>query len=435
MILSSVLARQPPGLSPVYQAGDFWGGWGSSAGKTVSVETAKNVATAYRCINVLSDDVAKIPLYTYESPERFKIDRIMPDAEKQNIAWLLEVSPNRYMSPFIFKKSLMQWLIGWGMAFIWAPPISGGSRPEMFVLRGDSTFPYYDKNGDLWYRTVFNTGETAYLPSVEVLPLLLNSIDGIYGRSVIEFARESIGRQLGAYETQGNIYKQGLNPAGILTVNGEMSPAARDKMRSEFEERMGGSRNAYRLAIFDNKVAKFEPITMKPIDIQFLQGIEATDVEICNFFGVPLNKVNMGKQSYNSNEQNNLDYLGGTLEPYLTQIEQAARVKWLPESQQSTTYFKFYRKYLLQIDAQARADVNVKNIGMGVNSPNEAREDEDLSGYPEGEKFWMSRNYSPTDNSYFTAPGGENNDSQNQTDAVPQVGSDESGGNGSAGGA
>jgi HK97 family phage portal protein len=433
LILSSVLARMPPGLSPMYQMGDVWGGWSSSAGKTVTLENARNVAAAYRCINVLSDDVAKIPLYTYISPARFQIDRVTPDATLQNIAWLLEVSPNRYMSPFIFKKSLIEWLLGWGMSFIWAPPPQGGNRRELFILRGDSTLPYYDENGNLWYRTAFNNGEIAYLPAVEVLPLLINSLDGIFGRSIIEFARESLGRQLGAYETQGNMYKQGLNPAGIMTVEGELNPAARDKMRAEFEERMGGSRNAYRLAIIDNKVAKFEPITMRPIDIQFLQGIQATDVEICNFFGVPLNKVNMGKQSYSSNEQNNLDYLGGTLDPYLVQIEQAARVKWLPENRQDTMYFKFYRKALLQIDAQARADVNTKNIGMGVTNPNEAREDEDLSGYAQGEKFWMSRNYSPTDNAFFTNQGGDSNEqNQNQTAAGAQGGSSESGGTGAA---
>lgn len=419
MILSSILSRLPPGLSPMYQYGDIWGGWSSSSGKKVTMENAKNVATAYRCINVLSDDVAKIPLYTYESLKRFKIERIMPDATTQNIAWLLEVSPNRYMTPFIFKKSLIQWLLGWGMSFIWSPPPQGGNRREMFVLRGDSTLPYYDKDGNLWYRTAFNNGEIAFLPAVEVLPLLINSLDGIFGRSVIEFARESLGRQLGAYETQGNIYKQGLNPAGIMTVNGEVGEPARDKIRSEFEKRLGGSQNAYRLAVIDAKVAKFEPITMRPIDIQFLQGIQATDVEICNFFGVPLNKVNMGKQSYSSNEQNNLDYLGGTLDPYLVQIEQAARIKWLPEDKQGTMYFKFYRKSLLQIDAAARADVDTKQIGMGVISPNEAREDEDKSGYPEGEKFWMSRNYSPTDNPFFTQSqqqGGGNNENQNQNE-------------------
>jgi HK97 family phage portal protein len=302
----------------------------------------------------------------------------------------------------------------------------------MFVLRGDSTLPYYAPDGSLWYRTVFNNGEIEYLPDVEVLPLLINSIDGIFGRSIIEFARESIGRQLGAYETQGNIYKQGLNPAGIMTVNGELSSDAKDKMRSEFENRMGGSKNAYRLAIIDTKVAKFEPITMKPIDIQFLQGIEATDVEICNFFGVPLNKCNMGKQSYNSNEQNNLDYLGGTLDPYLVQIEQAGRTKWLPQSQQDKTYVKFYRKALLQIDATARADVNTKNIQSGVANQNEAREDEDLSGYEEGGQFWMSRNYSPVKSPFFTTGGVTNGQTQNQTPAGTQSGDAESGGGGAA---
>jgi MFS family permease len=60
--------------------------------------------------------VAKIPFYTCKSPSRFQIDRILPDATMENIAWLLEVSPNRYMSPFIFKKSLIGWLLGKKMA-------------------------------------------------------------------------------------------------------------------------------------------------------------------------------------------------------------------------------------------------------------------------------------------------------------------------------
>jgi len=408
-------------MMPVYQTGSMFGGWSSSAGKTVSVDTAKNVATAYRCINVLSDDVAKIPLQTFYSPKRGEINRIQPDARQQNIPYLLEVKPNRYMTPFIFKKSLMQWLLGWGNAYVWLPIPHGGQR-EMFILRGDSTTPYYDRDGNIWYRTIFNNGEAAFLPNAEVLPLMINSLDGIYGRSVIEYARESIGRQLGAYETQGKMYSQGLNPSGILWINGEVNDKARDKMRDEFEKKMSGSKNAYRLAIMDNKVQKFEPITMKPIDIQFLQGINATDVEICNFFGVPLNKVNQGKQSYNSNEQNNLDYLGSTLDPYLVQWEQAARVKWLPEDDQGTTYCRFYRKALLQIDAAARADVNQKEIGFGVISPNEAREDEDSSGYQGGEKYWMSRNYSPVDSDYFKNGGGENGQSQNQTGSGAESG-------------
>jgi phage portal protein BeeE len=110
LILSSILARMPPGLSPMYQMGDIWGGWSSSSGKTVTVENAKNVATEYRCINVLSDDVAKIPLYTYKSPSRFQIDRIMPDAAMENIAWLLEVSPKPDISKNNDTPQVPTWL-------------------------------------------------------------------------------------------------------------------------------------------------------------------------------------------------------------------------------------------------------------------------------------------------------------------------------------
>lgn len=432
MFLSSILARQPPGVMPFMQGYDLFGGWSSSAGKTVSPETAKTVATAYRCINVLSDDVAKIPIQMYSSPQRGKIDRIYPDAAVKNLPYLLEVQPNRYMSPFLFKKSLIQWLLSWGNAFVWLP-LQQGQQREMFVLRGDSTAPYYDKNGNLWYRTVFNSGEMAFLPAVEVLALMINSIDGIYGRSVIEFARESIGRQLGAYETQGKMYSQGLNPSGIVYVNGDAGDEARDKIRSEFEKRMSGSQNAYRLAVMDQKVMKFEPIAMKPIDIQFLQGINATDVEICNFFGMPLNKVNQGKQSYNSNEQNNLDYLSGTLDPYLVQIEQAARIKWIPEAKQGTQYYRFYRKALLQIDAQAQADVNMKEIQNGMRNANEAREDLDLGWYEGGDQFWQSRNFAPVNSDIFKnggVAGGEN-----QNPAGPGAESSSTGSSGDSGSA
>ena len=39
------------------------------------------------------------------------------------------------------------------------------------------------------------------------------------------------------------------------------------------------------------------------------RGIAATDADIANFFNFPLHKLNMGKQSYESNEQQELNYI------------------------------------------------------------------------------------------------------------------------------
>lgn len=367
-------------------------GMNNSSGQSVTAESSKNIHTAYRCGNIISDDFAKMPLQTFVARTPGQINRLDPDFRFQNIAYLLEISPNRNMTPFIFKKTSMLWLLYWGKTFIWQPSRQPGQRRELFVLNASTTWPYYDPDGNLWYQTTFTNGETKYLPDVEVLHLLINSIDGINGRSIITYARESLGRQMGAYETQGKFYAQGLNPAGIVYVPGDLDSKGRAKIREAYGEAISGSSNAYRLAVMDSKITKFEAITMKPVDMEFLASIQENDLEIANFFGMPLFKLNMGKQAYNSNEQANLDYLQTTLDPYLVQTEEAGRLRWLTEEEQIYMYFKFNRDALLRTDAKTRSEVIEKRIFSGVLTPNEGRQIDDLSAYAGGDKHYTPAN-------------------------------------------
>ena len=380
-------------------------GLGNSSGQNVTAETSKNISTAYRCGNILSDDYAKMPLQTFTARSPGQIERLQPDFRIQNISYLLEISPNRNMTPFIFKKTLMLWLLYWGNAYAWQPPRRSGMRREIFILNSAATWPYYDIDGNIWYQTTFSDGETEYLPDVEVLHLLINSIDGINGRSMITYARESLGRQMGAYQTQGKFYAQGLNPAGIVYVPGDLDKKARDKIRESYGESMSGSSNAYRLAVMDSKITKFEAITMKPVDMEFLASIQENDLEIANFYGMPLFKLNMGKQAYNSNEQANLDYLQTTLDPYLVQTEEAARLRWLSELEQIYSYFKFNRDVLLRTDAKTRSEVIEKRIESGVLTPNEGRQIDDLSAYVGGDKHYMPVNMQSIDNQTMGGSG------------------------------
>ncbi len=364
----------------------------SDSGQRVTAETSRNVATAYRCINVLSDDVAKLPLQTFMSMAPGQIERVRPSNRAQNISWLLEVSPNRWMTPLVFKKMAIMWLLTHGAAYIWQPPRRPGVRNELFLLPTSMSQVTVNDEGQLLYE-VKRPGQPAnYYPDVEVLPLLINSVDGITGRGVIQYARETIGRQLGAYVTQGKFYKQGLNPSGLIWVNGDLNKEARDKVRKAYSDQMTGTDNAYRLAVLDQKVTKFEPITMKPVDAQFLESIQENDTEIANFFGVPLYKLNQGKQSYQSNEQQNLDYLNTTLDPYLVQWEQAAALRWLTEEEQNFMYLRFNRDALLRTDARTRSETLEKRIFSGQMSPNEARQIEDLPAYAGGDRRYIPAN-------------------------------------------
>ena len=58
--------------------------------------------TVYACINVLSDDIAKLPIHVYRK-ENDKIERVTDTGVHK----VLRVRPNGFMSPFDWVKLLM----------------------------------------------------------------------------------------------------------------------------------------------------------------------------------------------------------------------------------------------------------------------------------------------------------------------------------------
>lgn len=363
------------------------GGGYTRANVNVTEKVARTVATAYRCANLISDDIAMMPFQQFQRLGR-RVEHVSPDPITRNMPYLLEVQPNRWMTPFIFKKKIVEWMIFWGKAYIWEP---AQSYRELFILNSSVTFPKLTKSGDMIYETTFPNGQKKTLPSVEVTQLLLNpKSNGRDGQSVLEFARETFGRQIAAKNTQSDIQSDGLKAAAIMRMSQTLKPEDRDLARKEYQKALaepGG------LAVLDNKVADFQTITMKATDAQFIEAMQLTDIDIMNFFGVPAYKLNMGKQSYESNEQQDLDYLKSTLDSYLVQWEQAARLNWTPLNDQSFTYWKFIRESLLRTNAKTRAELNEIKIRSGQSTPNEAREMEDVSGYDQGDDFYMTSNY------------------------------------------
>lgn len=385
---ATLAATNPTALFSGY---DFSGSnrHNTKAKQVVTAETAKTIATAYRAKNILGDDIAKIPLQHFRRTADL-VDQVAPNARVRNISYLLEIQPNRWMNPFIFKKTVVEWLIFWGNAYIWRPV----GNQELFILPASTTQPTLDKDGNKVYAVVFPNGMRDTLPDVEVLHIMINSTNGRVGKSVLEFAAETLGRQLAAYETQNTIIGDGIKSAGVMQMAGSLDADARLRVREEYKKALSEPGS---IAVLDNKVVKFDVIGMKLTDAQFLESINATDRDIANFFGIPEYKLNMGKQSYESNMQQKQDYLETTLDPYLVQWEQGARIKWLPDSQITSDYFKWNREAFLRTDAKSRAELFQVRISNGTMTPNQARRIEDENPYPLGDQYYMTRNNAPVE--------------------------------------
>ena len=172
MILKKLLSADPKVQEdpdgPREQMEPTWG-YRTESGERVSVEASKTIATVYRAKNIISDDVAKMPLQQLRQVGR-NTEEVEPNPAVRNISYLLKICPNLWgWSPFQFKKIAVEWVLFYGNAYIWSPTV--GPR-QLLILPADRTMPVFDLEGDIWYRTVFSNNKAVYIPSVEILHLV-----------------------------------------------------------------------------------------------------------------------------------------------------------------------------------------------------------------------------------------------------------------------
>ena len=95
---------------------------------------------------------------------------------------------------------------------------------------------------------------------------------------------------------------------------------------------------------------------MSNTDAQFVESKEIRVADICRFFGVPLHLAYAGKQSYQSNEQNGIEYVNYTLLSYETQWGQEDSYKLLlPGERAEGLRIKRELKVFLKGDSAAQA--------------------------------------------------------------------------------
>lgn len=362
---------------------------------------AEKLAVVDRCINVLSDSIGKMPSYVLESSTR--------ERKQLPILDLLNVRPNEAMTPFIQRKMLeICRLTKPGGAFEWIirDPIS--MEPvELIPIPSELVSPWRDLTGVVWYDVTHPyTGERMRLENQDILHYKAYSPDGFRSIPVLRRAAQTIAAGLAAQAYQESYYESGGQPVGVLTTESDLGGnvvvnkkdtgvTLKDALRKEWEKVHRGPSNAFRVAIMDHGL-KYEPITATMADSKFLENHDVTVLDICNFFGVPAYKVNAGKQSYSSNEQNAIEYVTGTLHPNVVQYEQERTWKLLLPSQRRAG-LELHMNMLVELrgDFSSRANWYRQMREIGVYSTNDIRAHEDLPDVPGGDSRYASWNYGP----------------------------------------
>ena len=375
---------------------------GTTSGKTVTERSAMQMTAVYSCVRILSEAVAGLPLHLY----RYTDSGGKAMALDHPLYHLLHDEPNPEMSSFVFRETLMTHLLLWGNAYAQIIRNGKGEVVSLYPLMPNHMEVNRDKNGKLYYLystqsddTPTVNGTTVYLAPSEVLHIPGLGFDGLVGYSPIAMAKNAIGMAIACEEYGAKFFANGAAPGGVLEHPGTIKDPQR--VRESWQSTFGGSGNANKIAVLEEGM-KYTPIGISPEQAQFLETRKFQINEIARIFRVPPHMVgDLEKSSFSNIEQQSLEFVKYTLDPWVIRWEQSIQRSLLSKDEKAVYFVKFNLEGLLRGDYQSRMNGYAIGRQNGWMSANDIRELENLDRIPEengGDLYLINGNMLPLKN-------------------------------------
>ena len=394
-------SRDKPQNSTAGSAYTFFMG-GSTAGKHVNERSAMQMTAVYSCVRILAEAVAGLPLHLYKYTEEGGKEK----AVDHPLYLLLHDEPNPEMSSFVFRETLMTHLLLWGNAY--AQIIRNGKNEvvALYPLMPNKMSVDRDERGQLYYTYQRSNeeaptmkGSSVILKPSEVLHIPGLGFDGLVGYSPIAMAKNAIGMAIACEEYGAKFFANGAQPGGVLEHPGTIKDPQR--VRESWQSTFGGSGNANRIAVLEEGM-KYTPIAISPEQAQFLETRKFQINEIARIFRVPPHMVgDLEKSSFSNIEQQSLEFVKYTLDPWVIRWEQSIMRSLLTPEEKKTLYVKFNLEGLLRGDYQSRMNGYAIGRQNGWMSANDIRELENLDRIPTeegGDLYLINGNMLPMRN-------------------------------------
>lgn len=355
----------------------------SAAGKAVTERSAMQMTAVYACVRVLAEGVAGLPLSLYR-----EADGSTEKATGERLHRLLHDEPNPEMTSFVFREALMTHLLLWGNAYAQVIRNGRGEVCALYPLMPNRMRVDRDEGGALFYEYTVNPGDartglktsTVRLAPDDVFHIPGLGFDGLVGYSPIAMARNAIGLAIAAEEYGSKFYANGAAPSGVLEHPNTLKDPK--KIRESWEEAFGGSANAHRVAVLEEGM-RYTPISINPSEAQFLETRKFQVSEIARIFRVPPHMVgDLEKSTFSNIEQQSLEFVKYTLQPWLVRWEQAISRRLIPDKDKGRLFARFNVDGLLRGDYQSRMNGYAVARQNGWMSANDIRELEDLDRIP-----------------------------------------------------
>lgn len=350
----------------------------SAAGVSVNERSALNLSAVWAAVSMIAGATASLPLFFY---------RRIPDGKEQYVDhplyWLLHDEPNDEMGTFVFRELLTAHVLLWGNAYAEIQRNEGGQVTGLWPITPDRVTPYRDTSGALRYSVDNGTAPAAVLGPDRLLHLHGLGFDGVRGYSVISMARQSLGLTIAAEKFGAHFFGNGAHASLVAQHPGRITEGAQKRFKDSLKDALSGD-NALSIVVLEEGIT-IERVTIPPDDAQFLETRKLQTEEIARWFNIPPHKIKDLDRSTNNNiEQQAIEYVQDTLEPWLKRWENELTRKLVRPLEKGRQWFEFQVKGRLRGDTAAQTDHYVRMAANGFYMIDEVRALEGLNPLPNG---------------------------------------------------
>ena len=317
--------------------------------------------TVMFCENLIANSIASLPLELYfrRNDGSAIIAFFHPKYR------IITKRPNLNETYSVFYSALVRHLIRYGNAFVFKVTNDDGELSQLILL--DPTTVTIRLEG---LQKIYFVGGQAYTDA-DILHIPSGyGYDGVRGKSIIEYARQSIqnSNKLALYTS--NFYDNNILTRVKVTI-GKENVSYEDIIDiADFYSHLGSKLNSGK-PIIEFNGNKVESFKLSGDVNELMPAREFEEGAICQFFGVPYELLSMNKQGINY-EQVNLIFKNSCLIQYTDRIEQYFE-KLLTEYEQERYFLEFDYNEFLRPDAKTRNEILTTNLKLGIITTNEAR--------------------------------------------------------------
>lgn len=357
----------------------------TTSGKPVNERTAMQTTAVYACVRILAEAVASLPLHVYE----YQDDGGKKLVHDHPLYYLLHDEPNPEMTSFVFRETLMSHLLIWGNAYAQIIRDGAGRVLGLYPLLPDKMDVQRDDRRNIYYVYSRNSDENPMfkeygdirLKAEDVLHIPGLGFDGLIGYSPIAMAKNAVGMTLACEEYGASFFANGANPGGVLEHPGVLKDPS--KVRESWNSVYRGVNNAHKIAVLEEGM-KYQQIGIPPEEAQFLETRKFQINEIARLYRIPPHMVgDLDKSSFSNIEQQSLEFVKYTLDPWVIRWEQSLQRSLLLPGEKGKYFIKLNVDGLLRGDYQSRMNGYAVGRQNGWFSANDIREMENMNPIPD----------------------------------------------------